>query len=353
MENNIRAHENHFLLFTNYIPKNKILYGLFLLLKTIPLFIVTHDWNISSNKGISFYIRKITLSEFLNASSLYNFYIGFILMIFCIFIYIFIIQIILLFHKIKSIYVKIYGYCIFYIFYGLNQYIYSIFVEILFNEKKKDIPNWLYYSLLIIIIILFCGIGYFNIIICSLVINEPIFLKTKSFLINQINNVDIKTILMTTLQIFIQLEFHFKFKTMMFIKNIVRGLFVLYYLKEMFSFNRYYKRFYIECLKRFYHSICFFSCLIEWIFYYDIENKLIILQKDFGIIILKLIIEINLSIIICAIYFHFDNRILEETILNFSSKNSKSFDYNLIKLFNMLYYGDRTKLLKKNINEIK
>ena len=72
MENNIRAHENHFLLFTNYIPKNKILYGLFLLLKTIPLFIVTHDWNISSNKGISFYIRKITLSEFLNASSLYN-----------------------------------------------------------------------------------------------------------------------------------------------------------------------------------------------------------------------------------------------------------------------------------------
>ena len=268
-------------------------------------------------------------------------------MIFCIFIYILIIQIILLFHKVKSIYVKIYAYCIFYIFYGLNQYIYSIFVEILFNEKKKDIPNWLYYSLLIIIIILFCGIGYFNIIICSLVINEPIFLKTKSFLINQINNVDIKTILMTTLQIFIQLEFHFKFKTMMFIKNIVRGLFVLYYLKEMFSFNRYYKRFYIECLKRFYHSICFFSCLIEWIFYYDIENKLIILQKDFGIIILKLIIEINLSIIICAIYFHFDNRILEETILNFSSKNSKSFDYNLIKLFNMLYYGDRTKLLKK------
>ena len=40
------------------LPKNQIIYFVILLFKFIPLFVITHDWNISSKKGISYWIRK-------------------------------------------------------------------------------------------------------------------------------------------------------------------------------------------------------------------------------------------------------------------------------------------------------
>ncbi len=352
MDTSLKRKIDNALLFTNYVPKNKILYGVILFLKIIPLFVITHDWNISSKKGISFWIRKATLSEFLSTSSLYYFYIGIIIILFFVFIYIHVIQIILYFHKIKLIYTKIYGFLIFHIIYGLNQYIYSIFMEILFNNKKKDLPKFLFYTLSVIIALLVISFTYLNVLLSTLVINEPTFLKNESFLINPLNQIEFKTALLSFFQCIIQLEFHLSFKNMMLIKNIVRGLFILYYLKEMFTFNGYYCRFYVEYFQRFYTSLCFISCVIEWFFFYDYKNKLMILQRDFGIIVLKLIIEINLSVAICSIYFYFDNRILKRKILKFNSKNIKSFDYNLIKFFNMLYYKDRQHLLKKILRKL-
>ena len=347
MDKKIKRNIENSIVLNSIIPKNKSLFGFFLLIKVIPLFVVTHDWNISSKKGISFWIRKFTLSEFFNSASIYYFYISIVILLFLMFIYVHVIQTILLFHKIKVIHNKIYGFIIFFVYYGLNQYIYSIFIEILFNEKKNELSDLIYYTLLAIIIILVFTLFYLNIILCTLIINEPIFLQNQSFLINPLNQIDYKTTVLSIGQIFIQLEFHLKFNNMMIVKNIARGLYCVFYLKEMITFNKYYNRFYIEYFQKFYHSCCFISCIIEWIFYYDYNNNLMILQKDIGIIVLKLIIEINLSFAFCGIYYHFDNKILEKKILNFNSKNTKSFDYNLIKLFNMIYFGDRPKFLRK------
>ncbi len=63
MDTSLKRKIDNALLFTNYVPKNKILYGVILFLKIIPLFVITHDWNLSYKRGISFWIRKFTLSE--------------------------------------------------------------------------------------------------------------------------------------------------------------------------------------------------------------------------------------------------------------------------------------------------
>ena len=45
------------------LPSNKIIYFLIIMIKIMPIFIITHDWNISFNKGISYWIRKVVLCE--------------------------------------------------------------------------------------------------------------------------------------------------------------------------------------------------------------------------------------------------------------------------------------------------
>ena len=346
MDKKLRKNLYNTLLMVKYVPKHKILYTLIIIMKAIPLFIITHDWNISSKKGISFYLRKVILSQFISSNSLYYFYIVIVIILFLILIYAFVNQINKYFHKLIPLNLKINANIDFYVFFALNQYFFSIFIEILFKKKKNELANWFYYFLLFIILILTYGMFHFNVILCSIVINEPIFFRSESILINELNEIDYKTPLLSFIQGIIQLEFYLKFKKMLIIKHIVRGLFCIFYFKEMFTFNKYYNRFYIEYFKKFFQTMCFISCFIEWIFYFDINNNLMILQKDAGIIFFKIIIEVNLSFVICFIYFHFDNKNLKKTILNFNSKNLKSFDLNLIKFFNMLYYKDRNSLLK-------
>ena len=175
MDKKLRKKLHNTLIMVNYVPKHKILYILIIIMKAIPLFIITHDWNISSKKGISFYLRKIILSEFLSSNSLYYFYIVIVLILFFILIYAFVNQINKYFHKLIPLNLKIYAYIDFYIFFALNQFIFSIFIEILFNKKKNELANWFYYFLLFIILILTYGMFHFNVILCSIFINETIF----------------------------------------------------------------------------------------------------------------------------------------------------------------------------------
>ena len=67
--------KTEFFYFYQKIPKNKSFYGIMLVLKFLPLFIITHVWNISYKKGISYWIRKFTLCEILSSSKMYYFYI--------------------------------------------------------------------------------------------------------------------------------------------------------------------------------------------------------------------------------------------------------------------------------------
>ena len=197
---------------------------------------------------------------------------------------------------------------------------------ILFNDKNERFPNLFFLFIINYNYNKYYKYFLFKFILCS---------------INPLNEIDYIIPLLSLLQSIVQLEFNLNFKKMIIIKHITRGLFCIFYFKEMFTFNKYYNRYFIEYCKRVFISVCFISCLIEWIFYYDYNNKLLILQNDVGIIILKLIIEINLSIVFTDIYFYFDNKIIHRRIQNLSSKNIKSFDYNLVKVFNMIYFGDR------------
>ena len=54
---------NLFLKIPKYFPKEKSIYYFFLFFKLLPLIVVTHDWNISSHLGVSFWLRKFTFAE--------------------------------------------------------------------------------------------------------------------------------------------------------------------------------------------------------------------------------------------------------------------------------------------------
>ena len=141
MEENIKEKSKFYISLSQYIPKNKIFFSLILILKFLPLFVITHDWNISYKKGISYWIRKFTLCEFLSSEKAYNLY-----QIILIILFLFIITINFVLHyytliEKKKVLGKIFIYILFYIFYAFNQYIYSIFVGILFNDKNERFPN--------------------------------------------------------------------------------------------------------------------------------------------------------------------------------------------------------------------
>ncbi len=347
MDEKIKEKNVFFMLIAKNIPKNKVFYAIILTLKFLPLFIITHDWNISYKKGISYWVRKFTLCEIFNNSKVYYLYFSLIIIltIFLIFGF-FIFRFYTLIVK-KKFLGKIYSLCIFYIFYAFNHYIYSLLVELIINNKRKEINNLFYLIILIICGCLIIGIFFFNIHFCTIVLNLPLFIHNNTFIINPLNEIDYSIAFLSIIQGLIQLEFHLKFKYMMIIKLIIRGLYVIYYIKDFCNFNKYYIRFHLEFIKKFILSLCFISCLMEICFYYDYNNNLTILQKDIGMIILKLIVEVNFAFLITFIYFHIDSKNMIKKVSTFHSKNLKNFDYNMVNFFNLLYFGDRKDLLKK------
>ena len=304
MDEKIKDKNKYFMLISKNIPKNKVFYGIILTLKFLPLFIITHDWNISFKKGISYWIRKFTLCEIFANSEVYFLYFWLIIILTIILIFVFFI-----FHFYtliikKKFSGKIYTYCIFYIFYAFNQFIYSFLAELIINNKRKEVSNLLYIIIIILCIHLTIGMTYLNIYICTIVLNLPLFIHNNTFIINPLNTIDYSMTLLSIIQGFIQLEFHLQFKNMIIIKIIIRALYVIYYIQDFTNFNKYYGRFYLEFIKKFILSLCFVSCLIEICFYFDYKNHLIVLQKEFGIIFIKIVVEINLAFLFTIVYFH-------------------------------------------------
>ena len=346
MEETIKEKSEFYIHISSHIPKNQIIFGFILIMKYLPLFVITHDWNLSYKRGISYWIRKFTLSEVLSSSKVYYLYMVIIIILFilificCISFYFF--NILKQNHNLE----KIVSYILFYLFYVFNQFIYSIISEVLFNHKKNQINDILYLIILIISIITIILIFYSNISLCTIFLHIPLFIKNNALIINPLNEIDYSIAALSLIQGCVQLEFHLEFKKFITIKCITRGIFCAYFIKDFISFNKYYNRYYLEYLKKFFLSACFFSCIIEWCFYYDYDNKLKILQKEFGIIILKLILEILFSIILTTIYFKINGKIILSRMINFNVKNLNNFDYNMINFFNMIYYGDRVNLLE-------
>ena len=343
-----------------HFPKHKIIYFVFLVYKFLPLIVVTHDWNINSKLGISFWIRKFTLAEiFSEVKHIYFYYIIvfclFILLIFIVYSFLFLKKKITfngkLFHHYKK---QIYfcSFILFYIFYAISQLYFSIFVENIFNENSINQNKVLYYLILILegIITIFSIIITF--LMGSIIIHEPFFINSLSPLLNEIGTIDLFPILLIIMQIVVQLEFSLEFKSIFLVKVISRGIFCIYFLQSLINYNNYYYKYKFFYLLKLFQSCCFISCIIEFIFIYDYDNKLKILQKDNAIIILKLFLEVICAILLNEIYFYFDHKKIKEQVKIFSYKNIESFNNKMIKFLNMLYYQQTPVILKSILQEL-
>ena len=351
---------NLYLKIPKYFPKHKIIYYFVIIIKFLPLIVVTHDWNINTKLGISFWIRKFTLAEIIfeveHIEIYYLIVIGlFILLLIIILFFIFIKSKMRFNGKLFHLYRKQICFCsftLFYIFYAIPQIYFSIFVENIFNKNSKKQNKILYYLIITLqgIIIIFTFITLF--FMASIIIHEPFVINSLSPILNEIGSIDLISFYILLAQVVVQLEFSIDFKYIFLIKAILRGIFCIYSFKSSFNYNNFYSQYKFYYIFKLFQNCCFVSCIIEYIFIYDYNNKLKILQKDNAIVVFKLIVEIIFSIVLNEIYFYFDNKKIKEQVIIFSYKNIETFNNKVIKFLNMLYYQQRPIILKSILQEL-
>ena len=350
---NIKKNNIEIYKFIGNISLNKISSLLILIIKLLPLIVITHDWKISSKFGISYYFRKFTLSEFIfnfNNVECFN------IILFLIFLLILIYCIILV--KVNFFNKSIYLYRSYlekstFILYTFNPYFYSIFTEIIFNKNiKKDIPKAIYIIQIIIICICFILLIILDIFISSVLIEEPSYIGSNSFLTNELGKLDFSSLCYSVLQIIVQLEFNLKEDEMIKIKIFTRIMVCFFYICYFLDHSLFYYRFRYDVIFRFYFTICFSSTVVEFFslkHYYD--NKSFILQEDKAILVIKIIVEIIFSIILILIYYKIEFNLLAKHFVEFNSKRFESYNNSILKVFNLIYFMDRPNELKIILNK--
>ena len=193
---------------------------------------------------------------------------------------------------------------------------------------------------------------YNQFILSSILINEPLFIRNKSPFINKMNEKDFRISYYSAIQAAVQSEFYLSFKNKVILKSILRGFFIIKYIHCFFDYDSYYSSFYEEKFFYFIFSLCFVSSGIEFIGLYDYNNNLKVLQKDSATIIIKLIVEICLSLLLTEIHFYNDNMRIKKEVLKFSHLNPKSYNNKILKFLNELYYQQQPNLLKNIFLEL-
>ena len=342
---------------------NKVIYLISDILKLLPFFVVCHDFNINSKKGISFWIRKFTLIEFISTNNhlIYYYVIVFILFFLTIIQFIFYLY---LFYKIdhkgnlyheKKFLINYISFVIFFFYVFFYQYFISIYCEIIVNKKsRKDTNKILYYLGVSISIILFLISSTINLIINSIFLHEATFISNRSYYINNLGNLDFQDIFYSVSHAILQLEFHLKLKYSIYIKIAFRGLYCILYCFIYFRHNFYYYKYNIYFCYKTFESICFVSILIEYIFLFDYknDNECLYLVNDSAIISTKIILEIVLGLLLTNFYFYIDDIKIKNQVLNLSYKNQKSFNYLIMKFFVLLYHQDRPSFLRDILNDL-
>ena len=347
----------------DHFPNNKLIFFLVLFFRFLALFVVTHDFNLNYGKGISNFLKKLLLIKLFfikdnqNKNKKIKFFQIIVIILFIFSILIVLISIIIYknfkrnfskFTNIQKLILKIISYYLFFICYALNQFNFSIFVELIKIKNK----NWFYYVIFIIIIILFIFFVIIDIII-SLLINKPLFIENNNFLSSALTNYNTWTFYLTVYQIVLQFELHYKFKDFLLFKNIIRFIYFSFYIFSFFSYNHLYVKKKYDYIIKFIQSLCFSSCLIEWTSLYDYDNDLVVLIEDSSSIILKLLLEIVIAIALNEFYYYREINQLNIFINNLTSndlKTNNNFSGN--KFLNLLYYRNDMKLLTKFIDVI-
>ena len=218
----------HLIQILKNFPKSNIVFTLIIVIKFIPLFVLSHDWKISKNSGISYWVRKFTFSEIFN--SFKNIYFLYLLLYFYSFLTL--ISLILSFyqiftHKYNEKYICFIQYISLILNYMLTSYFLSIFVEIIFDDRsRKEVNSILFYVSVILICFNVIFIFFVEILFSSLVIQEPFFIDNHSNFTNALGRIDLTFLFITLIQIPVQLEFHMTDDNIILVKIIARFFFV-------------------------------------------------------------------------------------------------------------------------------
>ena len=359
---NPKSHIKFLIKIASHFPKPKLIYFIILIIKILPLIILTHDWNLLKKRGISQFLRKFTLGQAIYISNYVSstkikIYKAIVIIVFILFLFSLITPILIFKNYKKNYYeltkiqnkiLKILALCYFYVFYMVNQHLYSVFIEVIYEKKN----NILYYILLIMMFFIFIFLIIMSILI-DLYNSPSYFIETNYFLSSCFTKFNNFTFILPLYQISIQLGYHVKFEKMLYIKNITRGGYVIFYFFLFFSDSNLYVRKFYDYPIKLVETMCFVSCIIEWCTYYDIKNDLTVLIDDDSAIILKLILEFIIGIVIVEFYYKREKKAIKKMIVHLNMKDSKKYrSYIFIKFLNLLYYMDNIPLLTEYINTI-
>lgn len=353
-------------------PLSNIYFFLFILVKHIPYFLVTHDFNINSEMGISSYVRIISLSNIFTFFTRREiiFVIELVLVVFGI-VY-FVLWYYLTFQKQKynrlsftqKKMLSVISSSLF-IFNFLDQYIFAMIIESLFcktvNNDRNQFTNStvnnsnpchdiFYYIQICIGVILMIYI-----LVTAITINilsSSSYFTSKGLFTASLRIIEYHFISCSLLQIVIQLEFHLSLNTMLIIKHVIRAFILLDYSILYYSHRWMYISYAYEYGLFWFKTICNVSIVIEWIFYFDIDNSLELLVKSSSMIIMKMIIELLISWLLVHIFIQQDHKQMVNFILTIATKPSLLAIQSANKVFYCIYHGKNETLFMKMLEAI-
>ena len=335
--------------YLNYIQKIRLKHNslrvfkcLFLFTKLIPSFIITHDWNILHTKGISKYLFELSFGPLIHRINSVTLLIALLTLFFLLSVIPCIILIIY-YHRFKKydffLFNKrpTFNICVtilYFIPFLMSQYIFSICVEIFFLKDHDSNFNNTYLiilgilsSLLIIFIIALS-------VFLSIIFIGP-FYTTGKVLVCNIGTIETKWIFYAICQGISQLEYHIDFDIMMYIKSATRGVYALYYIYYLINVNRY-----LRCKNEIVNVLLgmgFVSSIGEFAAMYSFNENLVILTSNIIFVILKLFLELLISMIIITainvIEHNTSNLIFNREIDSKRNLSNKKYLYPMFSKF--------------------
>ena len=233
--------EKGLIIIERYLPKNNILNCFLMIIRIVPLFLITHDWNIHYKYSITYYLSYITTLPIIHKFNAKN--ITSILVI-IIFFYI-IINIIIFFKFFKQLkdlnkvsnpsFFEFSIKTMFFLNFIISPYTFMICFENYFcdpiydnnvsyklikkiNNDCRDFGNYIIMIIQTIIIIYLLIVNFYF----TYIISKPCSL-TSSIMITKLNKIQLKLSLFPLFQAILVFDYYIPFKICVLIKSIVNG----------------------------------------------------------------------------------------------------------------------------------
>jgi len=329
--------------YMTFFQEGSILSYFLLLVKYIPVLIITHEWKINKNYGLNTIFGKLTFSNYIRKETdeiFSNILIYFLILInFSGFLYFYI-----SYSKLKNFDVKFKQYKKYllkslYILCFLNFFCVQYFYEICTLLICKNLPNSLINtkesktnSIIIYFSVPVCIFCFFLVLfqnyIFTLINFRPYYVKNTYFA-NRINSLGYKNIFYPLLMIIVALEEYLGLKPVIIVKIILRIYYIYHFIIILLNYHL--KIYYVEL---FISSFCFVSVLIEFLFIKDFFNNsdvedILINPQNYSLIYQsyfiysKICLQVLIASIICVL-----GKILERNFLTFFFENIRGrFSY--------------------------